>query len=184
MPVVWEIPIGRFSDRHDRPRVMTWVVFLAAGVALMMPLAPSHNVLLGLFFLWGGLAFALYPLSVAQLIDQLHPDEIVAGSSDMLVMHGAGCAVAPVLAGVLMSLVGGHGLPLYIAGVLGLLGGYAVYRRQHVTDLVSGSGAHFEPMVQSSPEALNMAFEDAQGDLFHEEVHGPGQSRGTKSAAS
>ncbi|TVP53522.1 MAG: MFS transporter [Halomonadaceae bacterium] len=163
-----QIPIGRYSDGHDRPLVMTWVVFLAAGVALVMPLAPSQSTLLALYCVWGGLAFALYPLSVAQLIDQLHPDEIVAGSSDMLVLHGAGCALAPLVAGVVMEVIGGHGLPLYIAAVLAGLGVYALYRRRHVSDLVYGEPAHFEPMVQTSAEVLPMAFEDPQQDLFAE----------------
>ncbi|MCA1772047.1 MAG: MFS transporter [Halomonas sp.] len=162
-----QIPIGRFSDKHDRPRVMTWVVLLAALVAAAMPFAPSHEVLLGLYFIWGGLAFSLYPLAVAQLIDQLHPDEIVSGSADMLVMHGAGCAVAPIAAGSLMTAFGGHGLPLYIACVFFLLWGYAIYRRRRVTALVTQT-AHFEPMVQSSAEALELIADGTQGDLFND----------------
>ncbi|QNI02161.1 MFS transporter [Halomonas sp. SH5A2] len=160
-----QIPIGRFSDKHDRPRVMTWVVLFAALVAAAMPFAPSREVLLGLYFIWGGLAFSLYPLAVAQLIDQLHQDEIVSGSADMLVMHGAGCAVAPIAAGSLMTAVGGHGLPIYIACVFILLWGYAIYRRRRVTALVTHT-AHFEPMVQSSAEALELIVDDTQGDLF------------------
>ena len=160
-----QIPIGRFSDKHDRPRVMTWVVLLAALIAACMPFAPTHEALLGLYFLWGGLAFSLYPLAVAQLIDQLHPDEIVAGSADMLVMHGAGCAVAPIAAGSSMTAVGSQGLPVYIACVFALLGMYAIYRRRRVTALVTHT-AHFEPMVQSSAEVLELIFDDTQGDLF------------------
>ncbi|MDN3562475.1 MFS transporter [Vreelandella neptunia] len=160
-----QIPIGRFSDKHDRPKVMIWVVLLAALIAAAMPFAPSHEVLLGFYFIWGGLAFSLYPLAVAQLIDQLHPDEIVSGSADMLVMHGAGCAVAPIAAGSLMSAVGGHGLPLYIACVFTLLGIYALYRRRRIRAVVTHT-AHFEPMVQSSAEVLEMIFDDTQRDLF------------------
>ncbi|BBI52622.1 hypothetical protein HORIV_50430 [Vreelandella olivaria] len=121
--------------------------------------------MLGLYFIWGGLAFSLYPLAVAQLIDQLHPDEIVSGSADMLVMHGAGCAVAPIAAGSLMNVVGSHGLPLYIACVFTLLGIYALYRRRRVRAVVTHT-AHFEPMVQSSAEVLEMIFDDTQRDLF------------------
>ncbi|UYF99020.1 MFS transporter [Halomonas sp. GD1P12] len=160
-----QIPIGRFSDKHDRPVVLTWVVLGAALVALMMPFAPNQGALLALYFLWGGLAFSLYPLAVAQLIDQLHPDEIVAGSADMLVMHGAGCALAPLAAGTLMHVVGDQGLPLYIASVFLLLGLYALYRRQRVRALKTHT-AHFEPMVQSSAEVLSMMFDDVQPDLF------------------
>lgn len=161
-----QIPIGRYSDKKDRPQVMTRVLVLATLVALLMPLAPTQNSLLVLYFIWGGLAFAIYPLSVAMLLDQLHPDEIVSGSSDMLVLHGAGCAFAPVLAGWLMTVIGSHGLPLYIALVLGMLAGFAVYRRKRVTDLVAGKSAHFEPMVQTSAQALQMVFDDKQADLF------------------
>ncbi|WP_043528876.1 MFS transporter [Litchfieldella xinjiangensis] len=160
-----QLPIGRFSDKHDRPRVMIAVVLLAAILAASLPFAPSQPVLIGLYFLWGGLAFSLYPLSVAQLIDQLHPDEIVSGSSDMLVMHGAGCAVAPLAAGSLMTALGGHALPFYIAGVLTLLGLFAIYRRRRVSDIRTRT-AHFEPMVQTSAEALEMIFDDTQPDLF------------------
>ncbi|MEQ8516649.1 MAG: MFS transporter, partial [Chromatocurvus sp.] len=80
-----QIPIGRFSDSHDRRLVTLCVVFAAAGIALAMPFTGSRWAVIALFFAWGGLSFSLYPLAVAQLIDQLHPDEIVSGTADMLV---------------------------------------------------------------------------------------------------
>lgn len=163
---VLQIPIGRYSDKHDRPKVMTWVVIMAAIMALLMIVAPTQKILLGMFFIWGGLSFSIYPLSVAQLIDQLHPDEIVSGSSDMLVLHCAGCAFAPIIAGWLMTIIGTNGLPLYIGLVLIGLAAYAIYRHRLVTDLVTGYNAHFEPMVQTSAQALNMMFDQKQRDLF------------------
>lgn len=161
---LFQIPVGRYSDRHDRPRVLNWITLLAAGLAVLMPLAPLPSALMGLYFFWGGLAFTLYPLSVAQLVDQLPRDEMVAGSSAMLMLHGAGCAVAPVLAGLLMGVFGDHALPVYIAFVLATLGAFTFYRRRHVSDLISGTAAHFEPMVQTGTEALDMAFADQTRD--------------------
>lgn len=161
-----QIPVGRFSDKHDRPRVLTWVALLAAGVAVLMPLAPGQLTLFALYFVWGGLSFSLYPIAVAQLIDQLQPEEVVSGSADMLVLQGAGSAVAPILAGVAMHVFGTQALPLYIAGVLTLLAIYATYRRRHVSSMISGETAHFEPMVQTSQEALAMIFNGHQRDLF------------------
>jgi len=64
-----------------------------------------------------------------------------------------------------MTAVGGHGLPIYIACVFALLGAYAIYRRRHVTALITHT-AHFEPMVQSGAGALEMIFDDTQPDLF------------------
>jgi MFS family permease len=161
-----QLPIGRFSDKHDRSRVLTWVVIAAAALAAMMPFAPNQTALLGLFFLWGGFSFAIYPLAVAQLIDQLHPEEVVSASADMLVTQGAGSALAPILAGALMGVLGPQALPFYIATVLAVLGAYALYRRRHVSDLVYGHPAHFEPMTQTSHLALEMIFDDSQPDLF------------------
>ncbi|MCE8029212.1 MFS transporter [Halomonas daqingensis] len=161
-----QLPIGRFSDKHDRSQVLTWVVIAAAALAALMPFAPNQVALLGLFFLWGGFSFAIYPLAVAQLIDQLHPEEVVSASADMLVTQGAGSALAPIVAGALMGVLGPQALPLYIAAVLAVLGAYALYRRRHVSDLVYGHPAHFEPMTQTSPLALEMIFDDSQPDLF------------------
>lgn len=161
-----QLPIGRFSDKHDRCRVLTWVVIVAAALAALMPFVPSRMGLMALFFLWGGFAFAIYPLAVAQLIDQLHPHEVVSASADMLVTQGAGSALAPILAGALMGSFGPQALPLYIAAVLALLGAYALYRRQRVSELTYGRPAHFEPMTQTSPMSLEMMFDDSQPDLF------------------
>jgi MFS family permease len=41
-----QVPIGRYSDRHDRPKVMTRVVWLAVLVAAVMPLFPTQSALL------------------------------------------------------------------------------------------------------------------------------------------
>lgn len=153
---VLQIPIGRFSDTYDRTKVLICVATLAAVMCLIMPLAQSPRMLILTFFVWGGLSFSLYPLGVAQLLDQLHPDEVVSGSTDMLVLHGAGAALAPLLVGFIMSLVGIQGMPLYMAGILFLLAAYAVYQFRHVSTLVAGEQAHFEPMMQSSHEIVEM----------------------------
>ncbi|WP_444677002.1 hypothetical protein [Halomonas sp. E19] len=67
-----------------------------------------------------------------------------------------------------MGALGPQALPLYIAAVLALLGVYALFRRRHVSALVYGHPAHFEPMTQTSPLALEMMYDDAQPDLFDE----------------
>ncbi|MBS7660859.1 MFS transporter [Pseudomonas lalucatii] len=149
-------PIGRYSDRHDRRLVMLWVVLLAVLVALAMSLLPAGRPLLGLMFLFGGLAFAIYPIAVAQLIDQLHSDEILAGSCSLLLVNGIGSVCGPLLAGVLMQQLGAQALPLYFAAVLAVLAGYTWYRLRHVSDLVSGAQAHFVPMLRTSPTVLEL----------------------------
>ncbi|MFZ3154868.1 MFS transporter [Pseudomonas sp.] len=149
-------PIGIYSDKHDRRLVLFWVVALAVLVAVLISLLPAGRLLLGLMFLWGGLAFAIYPIAVAQLIDQLHSDEILAGSSSLLMVNGIGSVCGPLLAGVLMQHLGAQALPLYFAATLGLLAAYTLYRLRHVSDLVSAPAGHFMPMLRTSHTVLEL----------------------------
>lgn len=151
-----QIPIGRYSDKHDRRKIVIYVASLAALMCGLMPLAQSQPMLMLLFFVWGGLSFSLYPLGVAQLLDQLHPDEVVSGSTDMLVLHGAGAALAPMIVGLIMNVIGIQGMPIYMASILGVLTLYAAYQVRHVSVLTAGEQAHFEPMVQSSHEIVEL----------------------------
>jgi MFS family permease len=149
-------PIGIYSDKHDRRLVLFWVVALSVAVAVLMSVLPAGPLLLGLIFVWGGLAFAIYPIAVAQLIDQLHSDEILAGSSSLLMVNGIGSVCGPLLAGLLMQHFGAQALPLYFAATLGLLATYTYYRLRHVSDLISEPAAHFMPMLRTSHAALEL----------------------------
>src|SRR3546814_401277 len=60
---VLQWPIGLFSDKHDRRVVLLWVVAIAAVLALVITPILSGSLLLGLMFLWGGLAFSIYSRS-------------------------------------------------------------------------------------------------------------------------
>ena len=149
-------PIGIYSDKHDRRLVLFWVVALSVAVALLMSVLPAGRPLLAAIFVWGGLAFAIYPIAVAQLIDQLHSDEILAGSSSLLMVNGIGSVCGPLLAGLLMQHLGAQALPLYFAATLGALAAYTFYRLRHVTDLVSEPHAHFMPMLRTSHTVLEL----------------------------
>ncbi|CAE6911900.1 MFS transporter [Pseudomonas marincola] len=167
-----QLPIGRYSDKHDRRLVMFWIVALSVVISLAMSLVTAGPLLMGLFFIWGGLTFAIYPIAVAKLIDQLHSDEILAGSSSLLMVNGIGSVCGPLLVGVLMEHLGAHALPLYFAVVLGLLGAYTFYRLRRVSELVSGDQAHFVPMLRTSHTVLEL-MPDAPAEDEPTESEGP-----------
>ena len=149
-------PIGHYSDRHDRRRVLLWVVLLAVVVALLMTLLSAGPWLLAAMFVWGGLAFAIYPLAVAQMVDQLHSDEILAGSSGLLMVNGIGSVCGPLLAGLLMEQFGAQALPLHFVVSLSLLAAYTLYRLRHVSDLINEPHGHFMPMLRTSHTVLEL----------------------------
>ncbi|MCW8157573.1 MFS transporter [Stutzerimonas stutzeri] len=153
---VLQWPIGLFSDKHDRRVVLLWVVAIAAVLALVITPILSGSLLLGLMFLWGGLAFSIYSIAVAQMVDQLHPDEILSGSSGLLLANGFGAAFGPVVAGGLMHLFGHIALPLFFAVSLGVLAIYSFWRPRRVVDLMTEPHGHFTPMLRTSHTVLEL----------------------------
>lgn len=107
-------------------------------------------------FLWGGLAFSIYSIAVAQMVDQLNPDEILSGSSGLLLANGFGAAFGPVVAGGLMHLFGAIALPLFFAVTLGILAIYSFWRPRRVVDLVTEPHGHFTPMLRTSHTVLEL----------------------------
>ena len=153
---VLQWPIGLLSDRFERRVVLLWVVTLAAVLPLVATILEASTALLGLMFVWGGLAFSIYSIAVAQMVDHLNPDEILSGSSGLLLSNGFGAALGPVAAGGLMHLGGPVALPLFYAVSLGVLAFYAFYRPRRVMDLVTEPHGHFTPMLRTSPTVMEL----------------------------
>lgn len=170
-----QLPIGRYSDNHDRRRVVAKVSAYAAVVAVLVALTlhAFSGALYPLMFVYGGLAFALYPLCVAHLADWIAPEEMLGGSSRLLLLHGGGAALGPVLAGVLMGVLGSEALPLYFAVLLIPMALFAArHSRPQVEDVIIADeqSSQFVPMVRTSPVALELLTDEdvlAQAEAEH-----------------
>lgn len=158
-----QYPLGRYSDTHDRRKVLLLASALAALAALAMLLLSFHAYsLLAATLLYGGMAFAIYPLAVAHLMDQLDNSDILAGGSALLLIHGAGSAIGPALAGQLMSILGPQALPLLFIVIQSGLAIYTLHRlhtRQHMPDEHPSA---FVAMVRTTPTALEMLPEEEE----------------------
>ncbi len=159
----FQFPLGRYSDTHDRRRVVAVVAGLAAlAAAMMVPLSQAGWWLMAAIALYGGLAFAVYPLAVAHLVDHLEGDDILAGGSALLLLHGLGAAVGPALVGWLMTVTGPHALPAYFVAVQAILMMMTVQNLQEKTTESPESPAQFVPMVRTTPTVLEMLPEEAE----------------------
>lgn len=153
-------PLGAFSDRCDRRRAIAWVAVIAACIAAVMAATAwggRFAVSIG-GFAYGGFAFALYPLAVAHLIDRLAHDEILSGSSGLLMVHGIGAALGPLLAGAAMERFGPLALPVWFAAMQAGLALFAWSRsrgERESRESIAGH-PHFVPMVRTTPTALEM----------------------------
>lgn len=150
-------PIGRLSDGGDRRTTLALVAAAAAVVAgvLLWPAMRSGPALYVLFFVFGGLSFALYPICIAHLLDHLPPEDTLSAGSSLLLLNGVGSALGPALAGMAMAAVGPEALPAFFATTLGLLaliaGGRRLLRRRSLDN-----AGQFHPMLRTTPAALEL----------------------------
>lgn len=154
---LFQYPLGRCSDSFDRRKVLFIVCFIASVVAVIFAMSTGYLLaLLLLVAVYGGLAFAIYPISVAHMIDHLESKDILGGGSGLLFLHGVGAACGPALAGQLMSLLGPKALPGFFTITLFTLGLFAWRHTRVLIDDHIEMPTHFVPMVRTTPTALNM----------------------------
>ncbi|MBA1195059.1 MFS transporter [Pseudomonas entomophila] len=106
--LVVQWPLGWLSDRYDRAVLIRAV---AIGLAISsLPLAVMPGVplelLFGIGFLISLLQFCLYPLAVAFSNDHVESERRVSLTAMLLVTYGVGASIGPLVAGVLMKLLG------------------------------------------------------------------------------
>ncbi|WP_430459976.1 MFS transporter [Thalassolituus sp. LLYu03] len=172
---VLQYPLGRYSDRIDRRKVLGGVAAAAVLAALLMAaLSGTVSGLLVSVALYGGLAFCIYPLTVAHLVDHLPSDKILPGSSALLLVHGVGAATGPAAAGWLMDHTGTQALPVWFAMMQGLLALAAfISLRSKARDDAEHPGT-FVPMVRTTPTVLEMMPDDELAPADGAMVNGGG----------
>lgn len=129
--VALEWPLGQLSDRFDRRTVMLLATASGAGLAIVIALAGDLDLwlLLVLVALFGGVAFAFYPLALAHATDHLgEGEDMVPVATGLLLTYGLGAVVGPPLASLVFDLAAGRGLFVYMAAVLALFGLYGLWR--------------------------------------------------------
>ncbi len=148
-------PVGHWSDRHDRRRVLAMVCTTAAALAFAAYAVREHPALLLVcMFGFGGLAFTVYPVSIALANDLLSAEELVAGAGTLLLVHGAGAALGPSAAGLMMEAFGGGGLLLHFGTALLMLSSYVGWRVLRAEPVVANT--QFAAMVRTTPTVLEL----------------------------
>jgi len=160
--IVLQWPIGYWSDRTDRRTTIMSVSFISVFASLLVIFAPTmtHFWLAFCMFIYGGMMFSIYPLSVAHAND--HPDatDRVAVTTNLLFVFGIGAALGPAIGGFLMHLLGRYMLfALFIlAGTF--LGCYAWYWKQHGIRIKDEDKTHFTPLLRTSQAAVDLQTDD------------------------
>lgn len=157
---LFQWPIGWLSDRFDRRLTLAWVGGLACITACLLALAPSLKLpLLMMGPIFGLFLLAVYPIVVAHLVDHLHRDEILAGNTALLMLHGIAAALGPSLAGWAMTDFGPNAFPAFLAVALLPMTVLAALQYRRSMDVIVEEPAHFKPMVRTSPAVLELMAE-------------------------
>lgn len=155
---IFQWPVGHYSDSHDRRSVLLWVCLGAAALAGVAFVLPALNVgwLVGVGLLYGGLVFTVYGLGVAHVNDVIDSSRLLEFTSGLLLVHGVGAAVGPVLAGGVMDQFGASSLMVFFAVVLVLLALYTVKRMSAAPPVPEEAKADYVVMGSGSQAVLQM----------------------------
>jgi MFS family permease len=162
-------PLGRLSDRVGRRPTIVGVSLAVAALSGAMVLLGglSEWGLVGLATLWGGLAFALYPLCLALSNDFIAPEELVGTGAGLLLVNGIGMAAGPVLASGLMEWNGPQMLFVGLTLAALVLGWFGAWRHRVGTPLPLEAQNDFVLVAKTTPlaTALDPRAEDPQLEL-------------------
>ena len=173
--MVFQYPIGWFSDRMDRRTLIAFVsaacAFSACGAIVLW---SNFGFLVGAAFIIGGMANPLYSLLIAHTNDFLEFDDMVAASGGLLFLNGVGAISGPIVVGWMLSAVGPSGFFIVIMVLMAVLFAYSIYRMtQRPTISVTETGSFTAVAPNASPIAVEIAQEYAKELAIDEENSDP-----------
>lgn len=151
--VLMQWPLGMLSDRFERRAVVIGVSLATAAVAAAIVVVGQHRPELLIFLApaFGGFAFTIYPVSIAQANDRIDRRERVAVSGALIIVYGCGAAVGPPAAATIMNVLGPSGLFVFIAAVGILLAVVAAVRLTRRAPVDTARKVPFQVMPRTSP---------------------------------
>ena len=162
--VLFQWPLGLLSDRFDRRKVIVAIFLAAALVASAIALVGDHR---GLLFvlgsLFGGVAFALYPLCVAHTNDHIEAHERVGASGGLVLLYSLGAVAGPLVGSLAMAMAGPAGLFGAIGATALLATGFGLWRVYAADPVPSEDQSAFQSIPRTSAVALGAEEESSEG---------------------
>ena len=124
-----QYPVGWFSDRIDRRKIMLWLAAAASVVLLVATVFAlpflAHLIVAALL---GGITYPMYSLLIAYTNDFLSKEQMAAASAGLIFLNGFGAIFGPLVTGWLMGVVGTRGFFLFMFLLYAAQVGYTVWR--------------------------------------------------------
>ena len=140
---LFQFPIGYFSDRQDRRRILIGCTFistifcilaiLASGPSIEnMYLASTFGIEKIMFFIfitaYAGFALPMFTLNLAYVNDFIDKEKFVAAGAGLQIIFGIGAMGGPFLCSVFMNMYGANGFFIFLGIFHTLIGLFGLYR--------------------------------------------------------
>jgi MFS family permease len=151
--VLFQIPVGRLSDRMDRRYIIAAVCAGAAilGVVIALFAGRGHTLMLCLIALYGSLVLQLYGLSVAHANDRIPRQQFVEASATLLLINSLASIAGPTVAAGLMDGFGTEALFFFAAAVHLAMTVFTIVRLRQKQAADKEHREKFKPLPQQSP---------------------------------
>lgn len=162
--LVLQYPIGWFSDRMDRRKLVLGLAVVGGAVmAVAVLFTPPFWGLLIVSLLLGGITNPLYSLLIAHTNDFLSKESMAGASAGLIFMNGLGAIFGPLVTGWIMEQAGPDGFFLFIGILFGVLATYAAWRMtQRAAPAVADTGAFATLAPTASALAVGTMMEQGQ----------------------
>jgi MFS family permease len=106
-----QILLGRAAERFGSTRSMLFCVLASLAGCLVLPALFNSWLIWPLVFVWGGVSFGIYTMSLIQLGERFTGQTLIAGNAAFAFVWGIGGIVGSPATGLAMQLIGHQGLP-------------------------------------------------------------------------
>ncbi|TDW34738.1 putative MFS family arabinose efflux permease [Rhizobium azibense] len=108
---VLQILLGRVAERLGSTRTMLFCALASLVGCLLLPSLFNAWLIWPLVFVWGGVSFGIYTMSLIQLGERFIGQALIAGNAAFAFVWGIGGIVGSPTTGLAMQLIGHQGLP-------------------------------------------------------------------------
>jgi MFS family permease len=149
-------PIGKLSDMFDRTKVLTMLSLCTIFVSLIVLLISNEVMIYVVCFFLGGLCFTIYPISIAQVCDNLGHGNVINMTGALLCSYGMGAVLGPQILAPLIGLFGSGIIFGYIAFMALTLSALGIYTITRVKTIPNEAQVDFVVMPRATPVANNL----------------------------
>jgi MFS family permease len=127
-----QILLGRAADRFGSTRIMLFCVLASLAGCLALSSTFDSWLVWPLVFVWGGVSFGIYTMTLIQLGERFTGQALIAGNAAFALVWGVGGIVGSPATGLAIQLTGHQGLPWSLGLLCGVLAVFLMAGRRRV----------------------------------------------------